>query len=316
MASSTTPSFVHHPGEIILGVAAHLGISDLNALIQTAHRFHELLSQELYGQAPTLIRNDGDTALIWAARQGRVACVQKLVQQDPDPAKLIDGRAAIHDASAAGQEQIIQMLLEAGVPVSLPDDEGHTPLQWAVAHDQELVLRLLLASGAGSVATPSKENWEWGCAFEAAVMRGHESMARILLEAAAGVPRDHPAAPMIHDAINSMLRLASYEGRCEMITLLLQYDGDAHLLREGNRLPLHIAASHGHMDAVMLLLEHGADITTVDEQGDAAIHRAAAGGSEEVVKFMLGQGVPVDMRGDADATVLLTAVIYRQATVI
>ncbi|OGM49520.1 ankyrin repeat-containing protein [Aspergillus bombycis] len=188
MASSTTLWFVHQPGEIILGVASHLSVSDLNALIQTAHRFHELLSQELYDRAPTLIRNDGNTPLIWAATQGQVACVQKLVRRDPDPARLIDGRAAIHDATAAGQVQIVAVLLEAGVPISLPDNDGHTPLQWAVAHDQELVLRQLLASGAGNVTTPSKENWEWGSALEAAVTLGHQSVARTLLELAPTLP--------------------------------------------------------------------------------------------------------------------------------
>ncbi|KAK6815430.1 hypothetical protein RU639_008969 [Aspergillus parasiticus] len=316
MESSTTPWFVHNPAEIILEVASHLSVSDLNALIQTAHRFHELLSQELYGRAPTLIRNDGDTPLIWAAAQGRVTCVQKLVRRDPDPARLIDGRAAIHDATAAGQEQTVAVLLEAGVPVSLRDNDGHTPLEWAVTHDQELVLRRLLASGAGNVTTPSEENWEWGCALEEAVMLGHESVARILLEAGASIAQDHPAFPMIHEAINSKLRLASYHGQCEMISLLLEFDADAHLLRRGNLLPLHIAASHGHIDAVRLLLQHGADIASVDEQGDAAIHHAAAGGSVEVVKFLLDQGIPVDVRGDAETTVLLAAVIYRQAAVI
>ena len=316
MASSITPWFVHQPGEIILEVASHLSVSDLNALIQTAHRFHELLAQELYTRAHTLIRNDGDTPLIWAATQGRVACVQKLVRRDPDPARLIDGRAAIHDATAAGQEQTVAVLLEAGVPVSLPDDNGLTPLQWAVAHDQELVLRRLLASGAGNVTAQSTENWEWGCALEDAVMRGHQSVTRILLEAGASIPRDHPAYPMIHEAINSKLRLASYEGQCEMISLLLEFDADAHLLRQGNLLPLHIAASHGHLDAVQLLLQHGADIAAVDEQGDAAIHHAASAGSVEVVKFLLDQGIPVDVRGDAETTVLLTAVIYQRAEVI
>ncbi|KAF9888817.1 hypothetical protein FE257_008186 [Aspergillus nanangensis] len=315
-SSSTSPRFAHNPGEIILGVASYLSVSDLNALIQTAHRFHELLSQELYSRAATLIRNDGDTPLIWAASQGRVACVQKLVAQDPDPARLIDGRAAIHDATAAGQEPTLAVLLEAGVPVSLPDHEGHTPLEWAVTHDQELVLRRLLASGAGNVATPSEENWEWGSALEDAVMRGHESVARILLEAGAGIAQDHPAFPMIHDAINSKLRLASYQGQCDMISLLVEFGADAHLLRRGNLLPMHIAASHGHMDAVRLLLQHGADVASVDEQGDTAIHHAAAGGSVEVVKFMLDQGIPVDIRGDADTPVLVTAVIYRQAAVV
>ncbi|GAB1192824.1 hypothetical protein APSETT444_002021 [Aspergillus pseudonomiae] len=315
MASSSTPRFVYQPGEIILEVASHLCVSDLNGLIQTAQRFHELLSQELYGRAATLIRNDGETPLIWAAKQGRVACAQKLVRRDPDPARLIDGRAAIHAATAAGQEQIVAVLLEAGVPVSLPDKEGHTPLQWAVAHDQELVLRRLLASGAGNVTTPSDENWEWGCALVDAVMRGHKSVARILLEAGASIARDHPAFPKIHEAINFKLRLASHQGQCEMISLLLEFDADAHLLRTGNLLPLHIAASHGHLDAVQLLLQHGADIAAVDEQGDMAIHHAAAAGSVEVVKFLLDRGIPVDVRGEAEKTVLLTAVIYQRAAV-
>ncbi|OGM49544.1 ankyrin repeat-containing protein [Aspergillus bombycis] len=59
-----------------------------------------------------------------------------------------------------------------------------------------------------------------------------------------------------------------------------------------------------------------ADIASVDERGDAAIHHAAAGGSVEVVKFLLEQGIPVDVRGDEETTVLLTAVIYQRAAVV
>ena len=67
----------------------------------------------------------------------------------------------------------------------------------------------------------------------------------------------------------SPLSIASYDGRKDVVDLLLKRGGDPNMQWEGGIVPLHLACIRGHADIVQLLLEAGADtgieipITTV-----------------------------------------------------
>ncbi|KAJ6009866.1 hypothetical protein N7522_004882 [Penicillium canescens] len=312
MTHSLIPSFVDTPGEIILGVAEHLSLMDLNSLVQLAQRFHELLSKQLYSRAATFIRSDGKTPLIWAAERGRVRSMQKLLDQDPDPAKLINGKGAVHYAATEGHEEAVELLLKAGVPVSMPDEILRTPLNLATLQNHEHVVRFLLASGAGHTARPADNDWEWGGALTDSVMEEFESVARALLEAGKRAPPEH--ANDVKQWIYAQLCLAASYGKCNMMKLLLEFDGATHLPEVEYQPPVHLAAAGGHMDALQLLLDHGADISVVDVEGDTIMHHAAVGGDEEILRFLMDRDMDVDVPGGFGNTPLMNAVVYNRQT--
>ena len=308
MKHSLPLSFVNAPGEIILEVAEHLSLTDLNSLIQSAQRFHELLSKQLYGRAPTLIRSDGKTPLIWAAERGRVQSMKKLLDQDPDPAILIDGKAAVHYAASEGHEKAVELLLKAGVPVSMPDELLRTPLNMATLQNHEHVVRFLLTSGAGHTECPADNEWEWGGALTNSVMDEFESVTRALLEAGKRAPPEHENH--VKKWTYAQLCMAASYGKCNMMKLLLEFDTAIHLPEVEYQPPLHLAAAGGHMDALQLLLDHGADIAILDPEGDAIIHHAAVGGNEEILRFLIDRDIDVGAPGRFGNTPLMNAVVY------
>ncbi|KAF5859138.1 hypothetical protein ETB97_003279 [Aspergillus alliaceus] len=308
-------SFMIAPAEIVLGVAEQLNLADINSLMQTAHRFKDILSHLFYDRAAGYIRQDGKTPLIWAVENGRLPSIRKLLEKDPDPMRLIDGKAAAHHAAAEGQVKAIELLIGADVPVSMPDGDGHTPIHYAIAHNHEDVVRLLLAAGAANVAYDSEDTLEWRCALHGSVAKDNETLARVLLEGAKGAAPDQNRSA-VKEEINCQLYAATCHGKCNIIRLLLEFGADAHVTEVDDPPPLHLAAAAGHTDAIQLLLAKGADIAARDMSGDAAIHYAAVGGREHVVRLLLNAGIDVNTSGWNERTALAHALVYGQHAVV
>lgn len=240
--------------------------------------------------------------------------MQKLLEKDPDPAKLIDGLGAVHYAAAEGHEQALELLLRAGVPVSMPDEEVRTPLHLGALQNHEHIVRFLLASGAGHTARPvdDDEMWEWGRALTSSVVREFESVARALLEAVKRGPSEH--ANDIDQWIYGQLCMAASYGKSKMMKLLLEFNDSTHIPEVEYQPPVHLAAAGGHMDALQLLLDHGADISVIDVEGDAIIHHAAVGGNEEILRFLIDRGLDVEVPGGFGNTPLMNAIVYNKQT--
>ncbi|KAI8463004.1 MAG: hypothetical protein J3K34DRAFT_159942, partial [Monoraphidium minutum] len=77
----------------------------------------------------------GEVPLIVAARQGHLAVVRELLA-GPGRRGLLrsmskDGSTALHAAAAAGQGEVVSLLLEVGAPMDVRDRAGRTPLDLA-----------------------------------------------------------------------------------------------------------------------------------------------------------------------------------------
>jgi ankyrin repeat protein len=84
-------------------------------------------------------------ALAYAARSGQVAAMKVLIKAGA----VVDGadakdhaRTALIEACEAGQLEAARVLLDAGARIDLRDDEGRTPLHWAVRAARPVELHL------------------------------------------------------------------------------------------------------------------------------------------------------------------------------
>ena len=102
------------------------------------------------GQSLQLSRSQfGRTALWWAAKDGRVEDVERLLAAGEDPnAADIDGEAALHTASRWGRTPVVEVLLAHGVDPNTPGLYAMTPLQIAVLEGQSDAASALLRHGA------------------------------------------------------------------------------------------------------------------------------------------------------------------------
>lgn len=68
--------------------------------------------------------------------------------------------------------------------------------------------------------------------------------------------------------------------------------------------------------AMKQFLAAGFEATSVDEKGDSGLHAAAESGAQRSAEFLLNRGLPVDLRGAAQRTPLMSAVIADQTAMV
>ncbi len=90
------------------------------------------------------IKTTGVMALDWAAAQGDLHEIQRLVASGADLNEGdYDGRTAIHLAASEGQEEIVRYLIAKGVNINPRDRWGGTPLADAMRGNHTKVIELL-----------------------------------------------------------------------------------------------------------------------------------------------------------------------------
>src|SRR5271154_3144226 len=120
--------------------------------------------------------------------------------------------------------------------------------------------------------------------------KGHEAVARLLLEKGADVAaREEDGWPALHGAAD--------KGHEAVARLLLEKGADVVARREEDgSTALHQAAGNGHEAVARLLLEKGADVAAQSKGESTALHGAAGKGHEAVARLLLEKGADVAAR--------------------
>ncbi len=139
------------------------------------------------------------TALIEAVRFERTEIIELLLEQGADP-KIHErdyedgvesgrgGDTALHKAVGKGNRDLVEKLLDLGVPVDAPGFDGWTPLSRAVAMDNPGLTKLLLERG-GDPSAKIVGDIPLSQLFE----DGENSAANLIHRAVRGEPLELPA---------------------------------------------------------------------------------------------------------------------------
>ena len=134
---------------------------------------------------------DGTTTVMWAAYNGDVELVQRLIAAgaDVNAAEMTRGQTAVMWAIAQHHPDVARVLLENGADVSARTKTGFTPLLFAAREGDIETARLLLGR---SVDVNASSN-DGVTPLLAATVRGHVPMALFFLEQGASADGNRAA---------------------------------------------------------------------------------------------------------------------------
>jgi ankyrin repeat protein len=256
---------------------------------------------------PKSLDSGGLTPLLYAARENCRACVQVLLENGvdvdlPDP----DGVSPLLVAIMNANWDLAQQLILAGADVNQWDIFGEAPLFTAVD------LRNRIDGGRASIDPLNTTN---GLTIVKALLaHGANPNMQLFFRPAnvRGSTNTRGSTPLIRAASN---------GDLEVVTLLLEHGADARLYMADRQTPIHavLAGRSPEPQALQLirvLHKAGADVNVTalvnhpeEIRGGTALHYAVRKRYKEVIKELASYGIDLDAT-DQDG---LTALDYTQS---
>ena len=241
-------------------------------------------------------------------------------------------------ASSCGHAETVEVLLQAGANVNSTDNDGYSPLVYAITGHKSLqVIKQLLKAGAqlnvfindqSIVDKVREEGREDICKLleqcnvlnitekeEEQQLQLSSRLTIPIIEAARiGNIEDVKLLLKEYADINiqkedewTALMLASQNGHTQVVELLLKENADVNAQKEDGWTALMIASNDGHTEVVELLLKDNADVNTQNEEGWTALMIASQNGHTQVVELLLKKNADVNIQKEDEWTALMLA---------
>ena len=211
---------------------------------------------------------------------------------------LSEQRDAILIAAKNGDERVMEVLLEYGVPVNLTSQRGTTALMQAAHQGHQGICDILLAGECSvDMQNDNKKN-----ALMLAILAGHAQIVKKLLT--------HGASPEIREhSGGTALFLAAGTGRVDICRALLSAMANVDARTHGGLTPLMAAARGGHERVCELLIEEGhADVQKTDQYGRTPLIIAATEGLTDACRLLVLHGSNIDHQSSTGITATMAAI--------
>ena len=190
--------------------------------------------------------HDSGRALVLAARFGKCTAVRLLLEHGADPKWSSLGRTLTESVIRTSPERFQVKSLDYGA-----DNEGKTPLTWAVQNGDLEMTRMLLRNGAYVLRTKHQSKKD---------ARGAINIARVLVKYGADPNKKH------------LLQQAIHTGRSDIAWLLLENGADPSEDHNWWGSPVWFAAGKGDVEILRMLFCWGARAPTECRESGARKH--------------------------------------------
>ncbi|KAH7729304.1 ankyrin repeat and KH domain-containing protein mask [Aphelenchoides avenae] len=245
----------------------------------------------------------GFTPLILAATGGHVEVCKILLEAkcsvDAQSERTKD--TALSLACSGGRKEVVELLLKYGANKEHRNVSDYTPLSLAASGGYVEIIHILLNAGA---EINSRTGSKLGISpLMLAAMNGHEAATKLLLE------RGSDINAQIETNRNTALTLACFQGRTEVVKLLIDYNANVEHRAKTGLTPLMEAANGGYVDVGAALLAADADpnAAPVPTSRDTALTIAADKGHAAFVELLIHAGAAIDVRNKKGCSALWLA---------
>jgi uncharacterized protein len=227
---------------------------------------------------------DGSTPLQWAAYEGDVAEVRRLLDAGADASLANDyGATPMGLAAEVADTEILKLLLDAGADADSPNADGQTALMAVARTGNVEAAKALLDHGA---TVDARESWGGQTALMWASARRHPEMMELLIAHGAAVDarsihRDYQrhvtaeGRPKSTDSGGfTPLLYAARENCIACVDVLLTSGADIDLPDPDGVSPLNLAIMNANWDLAERLIERSADVDQWDIYGEAPLYTA------------------------------------------
>ena len=264
------------------------------ALTIAAAGGHDDLVQLLIERKADIEHKDkkGQTPLLLASYQGHDSTVRILLENGADIEAQSDRTkdTALAVACSAGRLDVVDILVARSANLEHRNLSDYTPLSLAASGGHTAIIRLLLDHGAD---INSRSGSKLGISpLMLASMNGHVQAVQLLLE------RGSDVNAQIETNRNTALTLACFQGKHEVVTLLLDRKANLEHRAKTGLTPLMEAATGGHYEVGRLLLDHEADVNAppVPSSKDTALTIAADKGHARFVDLLVTRGADIEVK--------------------
>ena len=211
----------------------------------------------------------GETPLFHAARKAiNPRATAELIDSYNASSDIKDGygRTPLSHAAERDNRGAIHSLLKAGADCTLEDNEGKSPMSWAVTYARvEVIERFVehIKNGNDALILASASNLDsW--------KKGRMQLAILQMRKA--------STNLEEDNLRRLLLQATRDEEYKIIRNILHFHNiEADVRDRDGRTPLSHAAELGHPGIIKLLMKRGADQNSKDKQGQSPVDYARKG---------------------------------------
>lgn len=269
------------------------------------------------------VRNaDGKTALE-AGLEKSDAYVAALITQNTGRERDSDGNTIVHYCVRMQNESAVRECIKKGIPVSVQNNAGKTPLDIALedSGDEKSVAIAadLITAGAETndsqfsyfqtAVSERNFNYRFGdgqTPLHIAAIQHHKSIARYLLANGAHTSaQDITGATPLHEAVRY--------GDIDIAKALLESGADVNAEDNLGKTPVMLVIPEDKREAMYrILIEHAADVAKKDAYGDTVLHTATMTSlTPSILELLVAGGADVNARNKDGVSPLLIAVQKR-----
>lgn len=243
-----------------------------------------------HGANPYATSSHGKSPFKLALERGDTEIIRILMERNSHPANLPNEAytqlSTLSIAVDCNNPNALQLLLESGSNPSALEADGSTPLMRAAFPDRLAILDLLLTHGADPAGPDGQ---------------GVKPVQRVIYRAAKRIKAIRSGSDDLQSAID-------YEkGAIEVLSTLMQYGADLHIIDAKGKNLLHLAAEAGLKRLVLFCLSNRFDVNGVDLNGSTPLHWAAYGGDVSTAQVLKLRGADPNAIDTKELTPLLIA---------